>query len=112
MPLLMCPNCNASMQELTRSDVTFDMCPTCRGVWLDRGELEKIIDSARASAAPAVAAPPQQAAYQNQPPQQRPAYRDDDDDDDRRRYSQQQGGQHQGQYRKKKGGFDLFDIFD
>ena len=43
MPLLMCPNCNASMTEVKRNDVAFDMCPTCRGVWLDRGELEKII---------------------------------------------------------------------
>ncbi len=48
MPLLMCPNCNASMQEVRRDEVAFDMCPTCRGVWLDRGELEKIIEGARA----------------------------------------------------------------
>lgn len=47
MPLLMCPNCNASMTEVKRNDVAFDMCPTCRGVWLDRGELEKIIAGAR-----------------------------------------------------------------
>jgi Zn-finger nucleic acid-binding protein len=47
MPLLMCPNCNASMNEVKRADVAFDMCPTCRGVWLDRGELEKIIAGAK-----------------------------------------------------------------
>jgi Zn-finger nucleic acid-binding protein len=47
MPLLMCPNCNASMSEVKRADVAFDMCPTCRGVWLDRGELEKIIAGGR-----------------------------------------------------------------
>ena len=40
MPLLMCPNDNAAMQTVNRSDVQFDICPTCRGVWLDRGELE------------------------------------------------------------------------
>jgi Zn-finger nucleic acid-binding protein len=110
MPLLMCPNCNASMQELTRSNVTFDMCPACRGVWLDRGELEKIIEGTRVSSAPAAPAPPQQAASQNQPPQQRSQYRDHDDDDDRRRYAQQHG-QHQSQHKKKRG-FDIFDIFD
>jgi hypothetical protein len=43
MPLLMCPNCNESMQEVRRNDVQIDMCPRCRGVWLDRGELEKLL---------------------------------------------------------------------
>jgi hypothetical protein len=110
MPLLMCPNCNSSMQELNRSEVTFDMCPSCRGVWLDRGELEKIIDGARASA-PAAAAPPQHTPYQAPQPQQQRSYDRDDDDDDRNRY--QQSGQHQGQHRKKRReGFDIFDIFD
>ncbi|MBJ7320080.1 MAG: zf-TFIIB domain-containing protein, partial [Brevundimonas sp.] len=60
MPLLMCPNDNSAMQTLDRDGVQFDMCPACRGVWLDRGELEKLMASAaedgRASATPA--APP------------------------------------------------------
>lgn len=65
MPLLMCPNDNASMQTLERNGVQFDMCPTCRGVWLDRGELEKLMEGAtnegRASMVPpAPQAPPQQ----------------------------------------------------
>ena len=47
MPLLMCPNDNAAMQTLERGGVQFDMCPTCRGVWLDRGELEKLMRSKR-----------------------------------------------------------------
>lgn len=51
MPLLLCPNCNASMQSVQRSGVEFDMCPTCRGVWLDRGELEKLMESARGEGA-------------------------------------------------------------
>ena len=46
MPLLLCPNDNASMQTVQRAGVEFDMCPTCRGVWLDRGELDKIIERA------------------------------------------------------------------
>ncbi|RYG10586.1 MAG: hypothetical protein EON96_16535, partial [Caulobacteraceae bacterium] len=45
MPLLMCPNDNTAMQTLERSGVQFDMCPACRGVWLDRGELEKLMDA-------------------------------------------------------------------
>ena len=44
MPLLMCPNDNAAMQTMERGGVQFDMCPSCRGVWLDRGELEKLLD--------------------------------------------------------------------
>lgn len=47
MPLLMCPNCSESMQEVRRNDVQIDMCPKCRGVWLDRGELEKLLNVAR-----------------------------------------------------------------
>jgi len=47
MPLLLCPNDNSSMQSVHRSGVEFEMCPTCRGVWLDRGELEKMMEQAR-----------------------------------------------------------------
>ncbi len=72
MPLLMCPNDNAAMQTLERGGVQFDMCPNCRGVWLDRGELEKLMASAteegRASAPP----PPPQQTQQPYPPQQPP----------------------------------------
>ena len=53
MPLLMCPNDNAAMQTLERGGVQFDMCPTCRGVWLDRGELDKLLERAVVAAAPA-----------------------------------------------------------
>ena len=106
MPLLMCPNDNAQMQTLDRNGVQFDMCPTCRGVWLDRGELEKLMEGAAATAvasapAPATyAPPPQQSAPWGHAPQQpqyreQPRYRDDDD------------------YRyKKKKRDSIFDIFD
>ena len=63
MPLLMCPNDNAAMQTLERNGVQFDMCPTCRGVWLDRGELEKLMAAATEDGR-ASASPPQQAAPQ------------------------------------------------
>ena len=35
------------MQEARRNEVQIDVCPKCRGVWLDRGELEKLLHSAR-----------------------------------------------------------------
>ena len=99
MPLLMCPNDNAPMQTLERSGVQFDMCPTCRGVWLDRGELEKLMEAATQDARAAAPPPPQPAAQPwGGPPQ---GYRDD-------RYRRDDDYHH----RKKKKRMDIFDIFD
>lgn len=39
-----CPNCNVNLVMTDRSGVEIDYCPECRGVWLDRGELDKIIE--------------------------------------------------------------------
>ena len=111
MPLLMCPNDNAAMQTLDRNGVQFDMCPTCRGVWLDRGELEKLMASAaeegRAAAPQAAPQPTYQQPAQQQPwggqPQgyrEPPRYKDDRHRDD------------DYHYRKKKKRMDIFDIFD
>lgn len=108
MPLLMCPNDNAAMQTLERNGVQFDMCPSCRGVWLDRGELEKLmaaaVDEGRASAPQPMPAPaPQQPPQPWSAPQQ--AYRDDRYRDDRRRDDDDY------RYKKKKRD-SIFDIFD
>lgn len=113
MPLLMCPNDNAAMQTLERGGVQFDMCPTCRGVWLDRGELEKLMESAtsegRASAPQAAPAPQPQAPYPPQQAQQpwggQPGYRDD------RRYDDRYRRDDEYKYKKKKRD-SIFDIFD
>lgn len=40
---LRCPNDGSRLVEMERADVLIDACPTCRGVWLDRGELDKIL---------------------------------------------------------------------
>lgn len=102
MPLIMCPNCNASMQEVKREEVAIDMCPSCRGVWLDRGELEKLLAGMRQ----------ERAEVQQFSRDRDEFYRDPDsykrshpkyDDDDRHK--------HDPRYRKKRG-FDMFDIFD
>jgi Zn-finger nucleic acid-binding protein len=98
MPLLTCPNDESPMTTVERSGVQFDMCPTCRGVWLDRGELEKLMAASRDEAAPAAAQPPPSAW--REPPRPEPR-RYERDDDDYRRY---------GHHKKKR--FDLFDIFD
>ena len=39
-----CPNCNETLVMADRQGVEIDYCPNCRGVWLDRGELDKLIE--------------------------------------------------------------------
>lgn len=39
-----CPNCNETLVMADRQGIEIDYCPNCRGVWLDRGELDKIIE--------------------------------------------------------------------
>ena len=39
-----CPICNVDLVMADRSGVEIDYCPKCRGIWLDRGELDKIIE--------------------------------------------------------------------
>ncbi|KTE15061.1 zf-TFIIB domain-containing protein [Sphingopyxis sp. H115] len=59
-----------------RQGIEIDYCPQCRGVWLDRGELDKIIERSEAASAP----PPRASA----PPPPQPQYRERGYDDDRR----------------------------
>lgn len=49
MPLTSCPECHSAMTVVPRADVLIDVCPSCRGVWLDGGELEKILVETRRS---------------------------------------------------------------
>lgn len=39
-----CPNCKTTLLITDRQGIEIDFCPQCRGVWLDRGELDKIIE--------------------------------------------------------------------
>lgn len=48
---LRCPTDGTRLVEMERADVLIDACPTCRGVWLDRGELDKILVKERQLAA-------------------------------------------------------------
>jgi Zn-finger nucleic acid-binding protein len=59
-----CPNDGATLVMSERSGIEIDYCPTCRGVWLDRGELDKIIERNAADSAPQ----PQAAAQPHAPP--------------------------------------------
>jgi uncharacterized protein len=91
---VICPNCDSELKLSERQGVEIDYCPKCRGVWLDRGELDKIIERA----APTVQAP----RYQDD--DSRPDY----DDDDRRPYS----GDDKHYYEKKKRKSFIEDLFD
>ncbi len=77
---MLCPIDQSTLVMTERQGVEIDYCPTCRGVWLDRGELDKVIERARPESA---------SSARN---------RDDDDDDrdDRRTYRPQQGQSGQG----------------
>lgn len=41
---MLCPVCKVTLSISDRQGVEIDFCPQCRGVWLDRGELDKIIE--------------------------------------------------------------------
>lgn len=107
-----CPVDNETLVMADRGGVEIDYCPKCRGVWLDRGELDKIIERSAAAAAPAPAPvapppPPQHAApvYQPEP---RGHYREED----RRRYKDDDDDDHRHGYRKKRRESFLSDLFD
>lgn len=57
-----CPTCSVPLVMSDRQGIEIDYCPTCRGVWLDRGELDKIIERSIAAAPPASPAPAPQMA--------------------------------------------------
>ena len=39
-----CPSCNVTLLISDRQGIEIDYCPQCRGIWLDRGELDKLIE--------------------------------------------------------------------
>jgi uncharacterized protein len=81
---MLCPTCKVDLVMSERQSVEIDYCPKCRGVWLDRGELDKIIERAVKEDAPqqqAPQAPAPQPNYSAPPPNYAPPrehYRDDD----------------------------------
>jgi hypothetical protein len=97
---LICPKCQGTMRTYERSGITVDQCADCRGIFLDRGELEHLVDAEQ--------------SWQRREPSRRERERDreipfprtfgdDDDDDDRWRG----GGDRK---RRKRSFFD--DLFD
>jgi hypothetical protein len=84
--VLQCPVCGTTMREIERFGVLVDICPSCKGVWLDRGELDKIIQYAQSGYGDEVMAaggyepvahepPPPPSPAPPSPPSTRPARR-------------------------------------
>ncbi len=92
---MQCPTDQTTLVMAERSGIEIDYCPSCRGVWLDRGELDKIIERAAPQATPAA---PAAGTYE----QER---------EDRRRQQEQRYAQPQQYRRKKKEGW-LGEVFD
>ena len=104
---MQCPVCDVTLSISSREGVEIDFCPQCRGVWLDRGELDKVIERASAAMAPAPAPAPVPSRDRGRDYDDRPRYDDRDRyGDDRRRY----GDDHGDRKRKKRSFLD--DIFD
>lgn len=95
---MQCPRCDVALAMSDRQGVEIDYCPKCRGVWLDRGELDKILDRSVKDFAPPVAAPAEAPA-----PGYTPSYAHQDD-----RWTHQHHPQ--GRHKRKKS--FLEDIFD
>jgi uncharacterized protein len=55
-----CPVCNVALLLADRQGVEIDYCPKCRGIWLDRGELDKIIERSEQLSVGQAAAPVEQ----------------------------------------------------
>ena len=107
---MQCPVCDVTLSISSREGVEIDFCPQCRGVWLDRGELDKVIERAGAviAGAPAPAPPPPAPARYDD------RYRDDRYRDERYRDERDRDDRYgDGRRRKKKKGLDfLEDLFD
>lgn len=90
-----CPTCSIPLSISERQGIEIDYCQKCRGVWLDRGELDKLIERAGSTGVP----------------QQDSGY---DDDDDKKGYGQSSkpGGFGMGKKRERENPIgDLFDFF-
>ena len=106
-----CPTDSTTLVMSERGGVEIDYCPECRGVWLDRGELDKIIE--RAENEMMKSAPTKAAPFSVPVPQSAPQYgersdrdwNDRDRDDDDRRYGNRDG------YRKNKKESWIADLF-
>lgn len=102
-PPLKCPICNVDLVMSERQGIEIDYCPQCRGVWLDRGELDKIVERSAAQFGSPAASPARSSG--------KPERRYDDDDD--RRFYDRDDDRYYGKKKKRESFLsDLFDFGD
>ena len=118
MAELTCPKCQSPMRSYERNGVTVDQCTGCRGVFLDRGELERLVDAESAyyeaqgvPAQPAAPPPPQQPQY-SQPEPRRERGMDLEDMAGRLLGGQKHSGYGHGHHGKRKKKSFLDELFD
>lgn len=109
-----CPVCKEQLAHVWKGDILVDLCPNCKGAWVERGELEKALALLSGEGARSFRATENAREHDGIDEDRR--YRrndghdsDGDDDDDRRRYGQR-SGEHGG--RRKRGVFgNIMDMF-
>lgn len=101
-----CPVCdNVKMREVQKNDILIDICPACKGVWLDRGELDKLMEGVREVREPFNKWYGDHDQERSRKPvyEERPSYSHDEKKHD----------SHYPKYKKKKNVMDIFgDLFD
>lgn len=93
-----CPNCEETLVMSERQGIEIDYCPKCRGVWLDKGELDKIIEKSALT---------EMNQQQFQQKDQQKQY----GDTDKGFFDKSRGYENKPKYHKKKDSF-LSDLFD
>ena len=98
MSELVCPKCESPMRSYERSGITVDQCTGCRGVFLDRGELERLVDA-------------EGSFYEERGSSRKEPRREEREEREERDYRQEHGGQRQPRKKRKKESF-LSDFLD
>ena len=99
-----CPNCEELLVMTERKGVEIDYCPKCRGVWLDKGELDKIIEKSAAAESP-------QNIKQTEEKRKKQYDNEDEDDDDEEFFNRKRRNDNTDNPERRKGGF-LSNLFD
>jgi uncharacterized protein len=100
VPKMLCPVCNVDLLLSDKQGIEIDYCPKCRGIWLDRGELDKLIER---SAAP---------ENQRREYREAPVHRETPVHYDRQPEYHEEHHKPHGQHRHKKRKSFLGEIFD
>ena len=96
-----CPNCEETLVMTERQGVEIDYCPKCRGVWLDKGELDKIIEKSSSG----------ESSQQLKLQDEKRNRQDEDDDDDGGFFNRNRDNDNKTNPNRRKGGF-LGNLFD